>query len=202
MRGDGTLVGQRTRIRLLRLYGAAFLLAVLFIEPVFAETALGTAMLFAGATLVTVGVLGRCWAIVHIGGRKNVELIRSGPYRHSRNPLYLFSIFACSGFGIMSQSFVLAATLALSSLVTFYAKIRDEERYLFREFGDAYSAYTSRTPRLWPRPGAARPGPRRRARPPPYRQMLDTLGLLLVIPLVLAAGMARDWRHLAVLELP
>ena len=111
------------------------------------------------ATLVAVGVLGRCWAIVHIGGRKNVELIRSGPYRHSRNPLYLFSIFACSGFGVMSQSFVLAATLALSSLVTFYTKIRDEERYLSREFGDAYSAYATRTPRLWPRPGAAGPGP-------------------------------------------
>lgn len=202
MRGDGTHVGQRTRIMLLRLYGVAFLLAVLFTKPVFAETAAGTAMLIAGATLVTVGVLGRCWAIVHIGGKKNVELIRSGPYRHSRNPLYLFSIFACSGFGILSQSFVLAATLALSSLITFYAKIRDEERYLFREFGDEYSAYTMQTPRLWPRPGAARPGSRRRARPLPYRQMLDTLGLLLFIPLVLVVGMARDWGNLAVLELP
>lgn len=202
MHDDGAQVSQCTGIMLLRLYGVAFLLALLCVDPAFAGTALGTAMLIAGGALVVVGVFGGCWAIAHIGGRKNVELIRSGPYRHSRNPLYFFSIVAWAGFGAMSQSIALAAAIALAALIAYYAKIGDEERYLCRKFGDDYLRYARSTPRLFPRPGRAAREPAGARRRLPYRQILDTLGVLLFIPLVLVAESVRDWQQLAVLALP
>lgn len=203
-------VRQATRIMLLRIYGILFLLSVLFFVPAFEETKFGTTLLLTGVALVAIAVFGRCWAIMHIGSRKNVELVQSGPYRYCRNPLYFFSILACVGCGFISQSIVLTIAIALAFLLTFCIKIREEERYLLQKFGDEYEYYRMRTPRLLPRIGSklnhsiaareegrlAREGGRRL-----HRQLLDTLGILLLIPLVLSVERARNCLHLEVLVL-
>ena len=58
------------------------------------------ASLIAGAGLAAVGLFIRAWAAGFI--RKDKQLATSGPYGHTRNPLYLGSFFI--GCGIASMS--------------------------------------------------------------------------------------------------
>lgn len=188
-------VNQRTRILLVWVYGTLFLLSVLLIAPAFGGTSFGATALVAGIALVAVSVFGRCWASMHIGSRKNVELIQSGPYGHCRNPLYFCQILAALGFGLMSQSIVLTIAIGSAFLVTFLMKIKEEECYLSRKFGGEYEFYRRQVPRLVPRirlnlthARAGRSGFRHR-----LRQVLDTFAILLLIPVVLLVQGIRDF---------
>ena len=75
-------------------------------------------------------------------------LATGGPYRFSRNPMYLGLVLMTVGLGLVLNSmwFLLAAVavmLALRNLV-----IAHEERYLEQKFGDAYRSYRQRV-RRW-----------------------------------------------------
>ena len=75
-------------------------------------------------------------------------LAQSGPYRFTRNPMYLGLVLMTVGFALVMNSMwlILIAVpvmLALRSLV-----IVHEERYLEGKFGDEYRAYSKRV-RRW-----------------------------------------------------
>ena len=75
-------------------------------------------------------------------------IITGGPYRLSRNPIYLSMILLQLGVGIWTASpwfFILAAVCV--ALLTSGVILR-EERYLTRKFGDEYRSYKSRV-RRW-----------------------------------------------------
>src|SRR5215475_2981248 len=75
-------------------------------------------------------------------------LVVDGIYRWSRNPLYLAMTLAYVGLAIAAGS-VWAIMLLIPLLVVMnIGVISREERYLEREFGDAYRAYKSRV-RRW-----------------------------------------------------
>src|SRR5262245_66439444 len=62
-----------------------------------------TPVLFAvGATLVVLGEAMRLWAAGHL--LKSLELIDSGPYAYTQNPLYLGRLLILSGFCVMASS--------------------------------------------------------------------------------------------------
>jgi protein-S-isoprenylcysteine O-methyltransferase Ste14 len=68
-------------------------------------------------------------------------IVRTGPYRFSRNPIYLaFSVFQL-GIAIWVNSVWLLATLAGAVALIHYVVIRKEEQYLERKFGAQYLAY-------------------------------------------------------------
>ena len=70
-----------------------------------------------------------------------------------RHPLYLFSIVAVAGFGLMLQSLLVALLLTvLFGGALYYNALREEER-LRRVFGPAYAAYARTTPALLPAVG-------------------------------------------------
>ena len=114
------------------------------------ETFTGELLENLGLVLIIGGVLGRAWSILYIGGRKNRDLVTSGPYSMCRHPLYLFSTIAVAGFGLMLQSLVLTVVLTgLFGGALFVNALREEER-LRRMFGPAYDAYAESTPALIP----------------------------------------------------
>lgn len=80
--------------------------------------------------------------------RPATALLTSGPYRFTRNPLYvaLGLVHAMIGFALNSTWILLFLIPAMT--VIQYGVIRREERYLDRKFGDAYRVYQSRV-RRW-----------------------------------------------------
>ena len=143
-------INQRTRINVLRVLGTALLPPVLFIKPYFDETGFCGFLEQAGMMLIIACVLGRCWAILYIGGNKNARLVTMGPYSLCRNPLYLFSIMGVVGFGFMIQSLVYAVVLTSITCMTLLQAVNKEEAYLSEKFSENYVVYKSSTPRLIP----------------------------------------------------
>lgn len=75
-------------------------------------------------------------------------LIAEGPYRFSRNPMYLGMAVAAVGIAIFFDSIAALALLAGVVLVIDRWVIAREEAYLARRFGDEFEAYRKRV-RRW-----------------------------------------------------
>lgn len=72
--------------------------------------------------------------------KPTTAIVRGGPYRFTRNPIYLAFSFLQLGIAIWVNSLWLVATLAVA-LALIHAVIGREERYLERKFGGEYLAY-------------------------------------------------------------
>ena len=98
--------------------------------------------------LVVPGLLLRGFASGYV--KKNAELTTTGPYAHTRNPLYLGSILIAVGFAFAARSFWIALVLVALFLAIYLPVIRSEEQYL-RSVFPGFDAYAARVPRLVPR---------------------------------------------------
>ncbi len=68
-------------------------------------------------------------------------LVTSGPFKFSRNPIYVGILFICMALGFLSNSaWILSMTLPLSILIT-YVLIIPEEHYLILKFKDEFLKY-------------------------------------------------------------
>lgn len=144
---------QPRRIATLRWLFVLMLPVILMLEPDYADNSLmDEALEPFGALMVIAGVLGRFWAILYIGGRKNETVMTLGPYSMCRHPLYFFSTVAVTGLGLLLGSLVLAALLGALTFGVLMITARDEEAFLRAEFGGVYEGYAERTPLIWPRP--------------------------------------------------
>ena len=136
------------RLRVSRLFAIAFFLVVLAMEGAHEGSLVSTALFLAGLVLVGVATVGRLWCALYISGHKNTELITTGPYSLSRNPLYFFSLLGFAGIGFASETVTLGIVLALAMLVGYPTVIRREEDVLRERFGAAFEAYCARVPRF------------------------------------------------------
>jgi protein-S-isoprenylcysteine O-methyltransferase Ste14 len=75
-------------------------------------------------------------------------IVETGPYRLTRNPIYLGMVLGLIGLAIAFNSLWLLVTLVPFALVIRYGVIDREEAYLERKFGEVYLAYKSRV-RRW-----------------------------------------------------
>jgi protein-S-isoprenylcysteine O-methyltransferase Ste14 len=91
-------------------------------------------------------------------------LLRSGPYRWSRNPMYAGEMTVWAGWALFYASPAVWAGLAVVS-AAFATLVPWEERWLLERFGEDYRAYLADVPRWVPRaPSRPRPADRRRFR--------------------------------------
>lgn len=146
----------QTRRRLaLWLYGATVAAALPFVGSHWpAGSVMHEGIEQAGMLLIIAAVLGRAWCSLYIGGRKSSELVDTGPYSVSRNPLYLFSMLGVVGVGAQSGSLLLGPILSLAVWLVFRRVIGHEEALLLKVFGKPFSCYCERVPRFGPRFGA------------------------------------------------
>jgi protein-S-isoprenylcysteine O-methyltransferase Ste14 len=103
-----------------------------------------------GVVLILAGIAGRLWSILYIGGRKSIEVVMTGPYSITRNPLYLFSAVATGGAGAQMGSYLSAIGMVALCALAFRVVILREEKYLSRIMGSAYKDYLGRVPRFLP----------------------------------------------------
>jgi protein-S-isoprenylcysteine O-methyltransferase Ste14 len=109
----------------------------------------GTAVFIIGLLIGVAGVQGLRASGTNIStDLPATALVVDGIYRWSRNPLYLAMTLAYVGLAIAAGSAWAIMLLIPLLVVMNIGVISREERYLEREFGDAYRAYTSRV-RRW-----------------------------------------------------
>ena len=102
-----------------------------------------------GGLIALIGVLIRAWASGHIS--KNERLATTGPYAHTRNPLYFGSFLIAAGFAVAAHWALLLVVVAFFALV--YAPTMQRERAnIAGRFPEAYEAYAANVPAFVPRP--------------------------------------------------
>ena len=198
------MYGREPELMLCGFLAFSFSYAFFFFQPTFYDTRFGAMLSIFGSVLVVVSVLGRCWAILHIGSRKNVQLVQTGPYGYCRNPLYFFSFLTTLGCGLISKSIVLSIVFSLVVLYMLLKSIRKEEQYLLKKFADEYNAYRVHVPKFLPRvrtsmklsSSRTERGCRRLS-----RQFVETLCMLLLIPIIFLFEKIREFLQLSILVL-
>ena len=80
--------------------------------------------------------------------RPTTAIVEGGPYRFTRNPIYMGMFGGLIGLGIAFDNPWLLAMLVPFALVIRYGVVAREEAYLERTFGDAYRGYRRRV-RRW-----------------------------------------------------
>ena len=73
--------------------------------------------------------------------KPTTAIVRTGPYRFSRNPIYLAFSMLQLGIAIWVGSWWLVATLAVALAIIQYVVVPKEERYLEARFGAEYRDY-------------------------------------------------------------
>lgn len=106
-----------------------------------------------GGALAIVGLGIRAWAAGHIV--KNDRLATTGPYAHTRNPLYFGSFLIAAGFAVAAHWSLLLIVVAFFALV--YGPTIEKERVkISARFPDAYSRWEQNVPAFVPRATAWR----------------------------------------------
>lgn len=134
----------------------AGLLAVAWLLRQAVPVAIGPPLPGLGALVVFAALALIGWAVVVMvragidprPDRPDAAMVEAGPFRFSRNPIYLGFLLAVAGFALRWGDLwawiaLAAAHLALDRLV-----VAKEEAYLATRFGAAYAAYRARV-RRW-----------------------------------------------------
>jgi protein-S-isoprenylcysteine O-methyltransferase Ste14 len=108
-------------------------------------------MRWIGGGLIFICISGRTWCSLYIGGRKNYELVTAGPYSVCRNPLYVFSIIGGVGAAAQLGAVTVAVLGGVCAWLVHILVVRQEERLLLAEHGEAYAKYLAGVPRFFPR---------------------------------------------------
>ena len=137
------------------LYGVA--LAVGFLLQWLAPRAIlsSDTRYWAGGIVLALGLFVAAWGRRHMdraGTNVNpreptTALVVSGPFRFSRNPLYVALTLAYAGLAFLANAFWVLVLLVPVLLVLHYGVVRREERYLEAKFGEAYRRYRARVRR-------------------------------------------------------
>jgi len=111
----------------------------------------------AGIILCIAGLAFSFWARYTIGRnwsgtitfKENHELIERGPYRLTRHPIYTGLITMFVGTELVLGR--VAGMIALAFVfLSFWIKLKEEEKLMLQQFPDQYAAYQKRVKRLVP----------------------------------------------------
>jgi protein-S-isoprenylcysteine O-methyltransferase Ste14 len=125
----------------LRVFGALPLL----LHPAAAWTGIALEVLGAAVIVLAQREMGLSWRI-GIPSRDRPTLVTTGPFRVSRNPVFLGVLLALIGSALAIPHALSVAVLA-TSYVALSVQIRLEEAYLEGWLGDDYATYMQRTAR-------------------------------------------------------
>jgi protein-S-isoprenylcysteine O-methyltransferase Ste14 len=110
---------------------------------------------FAALLLVTAALL-RTWTsayleagVVYASTVKTEDLVADGPYRHTRNPLYLANILMAIGMGALMSRIGFVVAVLLMVVFSYRLTLREETELRCNQ-GERYERYANAVPRLWP----------------------------------------------------
>lgn len=103
----------------------------------------------AGGGLLLVGLAGVRWAVLAVGPRSiatSTSLVTAGPYRYSRNPMYVSWTGIYLGLGLLTDVAWLTALFPIVAGAV-HLTVRREEGRLEERFGADYRRYRREVPR-------------------------------------------------------
>jgi protein-S-isoprenylcysteine O-methyltransferase Ste14 len=111
-----------------------------------------------GLALVVLGIGVALWAIATLGRHYDLELeihrdhelVRVGPYRFVRHPIYTGLALHFAGACLATGNLLLAVGTLLVTFPSLYLRARTEERLRRERFGAAYDAYAREVGMLVP----------------------------------------------------
>lgn len=109
-----------------------------------------------GILLIILGLLVSVWGgktfqklkAPLIPGTKPTKTVTSGPFRFSRNPMYLGFVLILIGYGIILGSIIGFLAAVIFFLIMHFALIPFEEKLMKKHMGKKYLAYKSKV-RRW-----------------------------------------------------
>lgn len=130
------------------------LLVLGFVPNFWSKTTLsfttGYGSTIAGFLCVFLAVTISVWSTASFGGDATEQpraLRVDGPYRFSRNPMYVGWTLLIIGFGLLMGSWWLLGAAISAAVVTHYRVVPGEEKFLLTRFGQEYEAYRRAVPR-------------------------------------------------------
>lgn len=134
---------------------AAILAAFLLGRLVPVAFARDPAIRLAGAGILVASLVLDLWAMATLRRAKtNIlpnraadQLVTSGPFRLTRNPIYLGNTVAMLGLSLWFDNAWFLLLGLLAAIAVDRLAIRREEAHLAARFADAWLAYSARTPR-------------------------------------------------------
>ncbi len=178
--GQVANVGPRPLIQRLRV-PLSFIAGILFLwwaRPTWTSLAMGSPLALLGAGF-------RGWASGHL--RKDAELATSGPYAHTRNPLYLGSLTMAAGCAVCGGNLPLGLGLLALFLAIYLPVMRAEAAHMRLLFAADYERWAAQVPLLVPRATRFESGLTRRFDSRQYlrhREYRAAIGLALVLGLL------------------
>ncbi len=82
---------------------------------------------------------------------KNQELVKKGPYKYVRHPMYSAFILLHISVILITYNWFIASTWSFGLFVVLVFRIGKEERLLLEKFSTDYSSYMKETGRFFPR---------------------------------------------------
>ena len=157
-KADGNVMMTIIRIGGLILWLSPF---VYLINPnwmAWSKVGLPDSVRWAGVGLGILCVFGIYWLFSSIGAgitpvsatRKEHKLVTHGIYRYIRHPLYSIGSSLFISFGMMADSWFIAA-LGILTFILMAIRTPKEEANLIEKFGDEYREYMKRTGRFLPK---------------------------------------------------
>ena len=139
------------------IYGAAIAAAFL-LQAYFPLAAADTNLWIAkavGGTLIASAIVLDVWAMrtlldchtTILPNRCSTHLVTSGPYRLTRNPIYLGYTLATAGIGLVLLNPWMLVTAMIAAGVTSIVAIKREELHLLSRFGIDFERYCNGTTR-------------------------------------------------------
>ena len=101
------------------------------------------AVLFGAGLMITATVLFRRTGQHPSPWKSTPEMILKGPFRVTRNPMYLGMALIQLGTGLRLSNGWILGMLPLALFGVYWVAVRHEEAYLERKFGDPYLEYKS-----------------------------------------------------------
>ncbi|MCA1492901.1 methyltransferase family protein [Sinorhizobium alkalisoli] len=139
------------------IYGTAVLIALVLtrVYPIPVMNGQSWIPWLVGGALILTAIFLDLWAVKALLDRHTAVLphrcatclVTSGPFRYTRNPIYLGYTLVMTGAGLMSLNpwFFIMAILAVAATTLF--AVRNEERHLLSRFGFEFERYCRHTTR-------------------------------------------------------
>jgi protein-S-isoprenylcysteine O-methyltransferase Ste14 len=123
---------------------------------VWLDGAVAVAPMEAGLGLIALGFLIDIWAMVMLWRARTTilpnagtrALVTKGPYRFSRNPIYIGNAIALVGLGVALRWGWLILLMPVVMAAIAWLAVANEEVHLERRFGEDWRAYTRKV-RRW-----------------------------------------------------